>query len=73
MLTDEPESGSHRRHRLDIIVVIAVIAFVVSILLLVQMIKRGVEPQNCHMAGLNNCDEVNAPLITAPHRRARLE
>jgi hypothetical protein len=73
MLTDGPENGSHQREWLNIIVILAAIAFVVSILLLVRVVKRGVEPQNCHMAGFNNCDEVNAPLITAPHRRARLE
>ena len=68
MATDEAESGSHQRRFLNVMVVIAAIAFVTFSVFLIRMIKRGVEPQNCRMAGFNDCEEVNAPLITVPHR-----
>ena len=73
MLTDDPENEPHQGQRLDIVVIIAAIIFIVSIFSLVHLVKRGVEPQNCHMAGFNNCADGDAPVITAPHRRARLE
>jgi hypothetical protein len=73
MLTDDPENRSSQRQWLNIIVAVAAIALVVSIFLLIQTIKHGIEPQNCHMAGFNNCGEINGPVITSPYRRGRLE
>lgn len=73
MRANEPESGSNQSQRLNIIVAIAAIAFVLAIFLLVHMIKSGIEPQSCHMAGFTNCSEVHGPVITAPHRREQLE
>jgi hypothetical protein len=73
MLTDEPDNGSPQKQWLNIIVAIAAVVSVISIFLLVQTIKHGVEPQNCHMAGFRNCDDVNGPVITSPYRRGRLE
>jgi hypothetical protein len=73
MQTNEPVSGSHQRERLNIIVFIATIASISATFFLVHMIKRGVEPQNCHMAGFTNCNETDEPVITAPHRREQLE
>lgn len=65
---------SEDRHRTCVNVWVMLFAFLaVGLLyLVVEKIKGGVRPEDCHMAGFTHC-EGSEPVITSPHRRDRLE
>jgi hypothetical protein len=74
MSTLHPDTDDDDQHRIRMNVWVMLFAFVaVGLLyLVVERIKDRVPPQDCHMAGFSHC-QGNGPLITAPHRRDRLE
>jgi hypothetical protein len=67
-LQDKPDPTN----ALDYFVILLATALVAAFFLLVTHIKHSVQPQDCHMAGFRDCTG-DAPVITAPHRRDKLE
>ncbi len=57
---------------MNAIVLIGVLMALAALFWLVGHMRHGVLYQNCHMAGFSNCIS-DRPIITAPHRRDRLE
>lgn len=73
MSAPRPDTGDDRqRFRLNIWVALFAFLAVGLLYLVVEEIKSGVPPEDCHMAGFNQC-KGNGPVITPPHRRDRLE
>jgi hypothetical protein len=71
-LQDSQPSNDNDAQRLNAIVLIAVLMVVGFLFWLVVHLRHGVLYENCHMAGFRNCIS-DCPVITAPHRRDRLE
>jgi hypothetical protein len=72
MVLPSPREPSDDRRRTNAIVLIGVLLVLALLFWLVTHIRRGVLYENCHMAGFRNCVS-DRPIITAPHRRDRLE
>ncbi len=67
-----PGPSDNQTRRLNVIVLIGVLLALALLFWLVTHIRHGILYQNCHMAGFRNCVS-DRPIITAPHRRDRLE